>query len=199
MGSGSHQSDPSKSEDRRKPRADWTAWTFHLIFGAFIGGVLGFYLAARMYRISLVEGADMLWVACGVSLLAAGLGSHFGDRAWMRPSLFDAEPPPRSDTSKLFSIIFGVVGAVLILAPCATHLFSASQASVHGRMADGRWVLLPPLILLSALVIHALHTGTVLSAWFAINRDDSPVLFWFLLALYGIGILACVLALRPSF
>lgn len=100
-----------------KQSPDWFAWILQFLFGLFIGHTLGTALAL------LVLGGDHMpahgsFLAWGLGLTGAGLGSYFGDRLWLSLSK-QVIPPDRvtqNGPSRFLSLCAGTLGSLLIVA-----------------------------------------------------------------------------------
>jgi hypothetical protein len=100
-----------------KQSADWFSWIPQFLFGLFIGHTLGTALAL------LVLGGDHLpahasFLAWGVGLIGAGLGSLFGDRLWLSLSKH-VIPPDRvtqNGPSRFLSLCAVTLGGLFIIA-----------------------------------------------------------------------------------
>jgi hypothetical protein len=109
-----------------KPGADWLAWTLQFIAGFIVGSLIGLYLLPRAPRDRLLNMTteDITGFVLGAALMGAAFASFFGDRLWVGLS-YRILPPDEikhSATSRIASIVTGVVGMSVLLLPLLRHL-----------------------------------------------------------------------------
>lgn len=103
-----------------KPGADWLAWILHFLFGLVVGVVAGWCLAnpgLRGYDLRWLEWEHYPAFLSGCALIAACLGSLYGERLWTGLN-YRVIPPDGIEHSHLsqgLSIASGVAGAGLVL------------------------------------------------------------------------------------
>jgi hypothetical protein len=99
-----------------KGKADWMAWFLQLIFGSFVGFLIGFALSYQRRRGCWLEAGSVIPFIVGMGLLTGAFASHFGDKLWMGDDyrMISLQEPPQSKVSSSCSLVIGVVGFFLV-------------------------------------------------------------------------------------
>lgn len=109
-----------------KRSADWLAWSLQFIVGLAVGAFIGIAIIARRRRFGggwWLASDQVSTLVLGAALIGAGLASFYGDKLWLG-SAFRVIPPDgikHSDTSRMVSIISGLLGVVFLLAAILRH------------------------------------------------------------------------------
>jgi hypothetical protein len=173
------------SRQPEAPKADWLAWSLHLIFGLVVGAGCGFYLALEWLPADFARAGQVVAFAAGVALVTGGAASHWGDALWMGRSLFGPAEHPRDATSAAVSMVIGAIGAALAVgALCMDSGFLPQGVSL--RLGPHLILLLPAGVLL-ALCIHGIRSDTMIGLGWHVHRHDSPFFFWLLFAMQLAG------------
>lgn len=103
--------------------ADWLAWCLQFVFGLIVGTIFGTYsnswLRPSLFGLGTVPSTYFV----GAALIGAGLASFYGDRLWIGLSYRVIAPDEirHSVKSRIFSIITGVIGGILVLTAVIKH------------------------------------------------------------------------------
>ena len=171
------------------------AWTFHLIFGTVVGAALAAYVAARALRVQAISSTGMMWAVAGAAMVVGAASSHWGDRLWMRPSVFSGNEPPRSDLSALISMVIAICGVLAIVWGLLPHSLETGVKIVAQReQVDAEPALLVVPGVLGVLLFMSWRSGTIYVPWVELDRDESPGLFWF--AWGSIALITVLMATR---
>lgn len=109
-----------------KRSADWLAWSLQFIAGLIVGALFGDGINSQPRKygggswLASEQGSTFIW---GAALIGAGLASFYGDRLWWGYS-YRVIPPldmEHSNTSRLVSMVAGVIGSILVLTTILRH------------------------------------------------------------------------------
>lgn len=109
-----------------KRGADWLAWFLQFIVGLAVGALVGLVMISRRRRYGggfWLDPEQVSTFIFGAALICAGLASYYGDRLWLGSS-YRVIPPDgirHSDTSRILSIIMGLLGGILVLTALLRH------------------------------------------------------------------------------
>jgi hypothetical protein len=178
---------------------------------------MGFVIARLLFDFDFSGFDQMLFLIAGFSLYCGAFTSYYGNLAWMMPSFFAPKERPQARNPRTCSVIIGTIGAALIILPITLHLVhygwpghrTSSMDANTFVLHDGRLQPLPRSsrstptgliifdLFLAALpgflLVRALRTGT--GYWWcgAVDRDDTPLYFWFYVILNGLAVV-CILS-----
>ncbi len=177
---------PTQGTKRTKPKADWTSWGLHLLFGLIVGGMVGSCFFLRLIHYDILGGDCFGALVAGTALMVSGITSSRGEQAWYPRTLFDMPSAPRDQSTLNLSRAVGLVGVVLVLAGVVYDSGDSSPSSRGGTgISDfGGGVL-------AAYSAYSLWSGCLWTPKGSLQRSEQPLLYWFAMAslLTGVGLL----------
>ena len=179
-----------------EPRADWLAWSLQLGAGLLVGGGGGLFLAGRLARFHLISRDQMFWVIAGVALCCGAFTSFHGDRAWMPPSPFAPPEPVRTQKSRATSLVIGMAGAALVLLPVILSALAPASPARRSSASGFNFFLLLAAALPGFLIVHASRTGSGIGRLGTVDRDETPLAFWFYVLVNASALLCILSAMR---
>jgi hypothetical protein len=172
-----------------KAQTDWLAWSLQLVFGFVVGFGASFPMARILFRVGLIRADQMFLAMFGGACCCGAFASYYGNRAWMRTSLFDAPEPPRTELSKKWSFIIGGFGVLLTLLPVVSHLYFSNCPETRTHSGEFRMFKLLLAAIPGGLLFHALRTGSGFWRFGELDRHETPLFFW--IYVVGMAILLC--------
>lgn len=174
----------------RPPRADWTAWGLHFVFGFVVGGCGGYLIWGQMLRMGFSDFDGWPGFILSTALFVGAITSRHGDRVWWGRSVFDPEPHRQSPASKAASTLIGSYGVLLF---CLTGFRHLPQTRGSAGFSGGDVASLVIAAFIACLVIVALRTDTLFGRRESITREESPLLFWLHVAAGSVGVFYLVI------
>ena len=176
------------NQEHYKPRTDWLAWSLQLALGFVVGFGASFPIARLLFRSGFISFDQMFLAMVGGAFCCGAFASYYGDRAWMRPSVFDSPGPPRTEAARKWSTIIGCLGGLLVFVPIGMNLVAGGGPSAGS--SPGRFSVFT--LLLAAvpgfLLFHALRTGTGFWRFGTLDREETPLFFWIYVSVMAIGV-----------
>src|SRR6266496_5184308 len=148
------------NQKQDKPRTDWLAWSLQLTLGFVVGFGASVPVARLLFRSGFISFEQMFLATVGRALCCGAFASYYGDRAWMRPSIFDSPRPPRTEPARKLSIITGSLGGSLVFIPIGMHLITVGWPSSRSSSWGFSFFTLLLAAVPGFLLFHALRTGT---------------------------------------
>ena len=174
--------------EQEKPRTDWLAWSLQLGFGFVVGFGASFPIARILYRSGFIRFDQMLLAMVGGAFCCGAFASYYGDRAWMRPSIFDSPGPRRTEQARKWSILTGSFGGSLIFVPIGVHLITVGWPSGGLSLREFGFFRLLLAAVPGFLLVHALRTGTAFWQWGTLDREETPLFFWIYVSGMALGV-----------
>lgn len=154
-----------------------------------------FSIARLLFRFGFISFAQMFLVMAGGGFCCGAFASYYGDRAWMRPSIFDSGVPPRTEAARKWSRILGCLGGILVFVPIGVHIMTSDLRSAGSSSGGFRIITLLLAAVPGLLLFHALRTGTGYWRFGTFDREETPLFFWIYVSVMAIGVF-CLLFSR---
>jgi hypothetical protein len=184
----SYRVNTGANQEQDKPRTDWLAWSLQLALGSVVGFGASLPVARLLFRSGFISFDQMFLVMVGGASGCGAFASYYGDRAWMRPSIFDSPTPPRTEPARRWSVITGSLGCSLVFVPIGMHLFTVGWPSGGSSSSGFRFFTLLLAAVPGFLLFHALRTGTGFWRFGTLDRDETPLLFWIYVSVMALGV-----------
>ena len=173
-----HQADAGSNQKPEKPRTDWLAWSLQLAFGSVIGFGAAFSIARLLFRSGFISANQMVFIMLGGASCCGAFASYYGDRAWMRSSVFDSPEPLRSELARKWSMRIAGFGGLLIILPIGLHLMTNGLPASRPGSGELIWFKLSVAAIPGGLLFHALRTGTGFWRWGILDRGETSLFYW---------------------
>jgi hypothetical protein len=175
-------------QEQETPHTDWLAWSMQLALGFLVGCGAGFPVARIMWDCGFISFDQMFLVIAGGALGCGAFASYYGDRAWMKSSIFDPPAPLITESGRKWSKIIGGFGVALVFLTIGIHLISVGWPS--GGSSSMKFSLFT-LVLAAVpgfLLFHALRTGTGFWRFGTLDREETPLFFWIYVFVLALGV-----------
>ena len=184
----SPRTNTTANQKQDKPRTDWLAWSLQMALGFLVGFGASFPIARILFRSGFISFDQMFLAMVGGALCCGAFASYYGDRAWMRPSIFEVSGAPRTEQARKWSIITSLLGGSLIFVPIGMHLIATGWPSSRPSSGGFRFFTLLLAAVPGFLLFHALRTGTGFWKFGILDREETPLFFWIYVAVMALGV-----------
>lgn len=189
----SFRANTAANQEQNKTRTDWFAWSLQLALGFIVGFGASFSVARLLARSGFISLDQMFLVMVGGGFCCGAFASYYGNRAWMRPSIFDSPEPPRTEPARKWSTITGLLGGSLVFVPIAIHLITVGWPSDGSSSRGFSFFTLLVAAVPGFLLFHALRTGTGFWRFGTLDREETPLLFWIYVSVMALGVFCLLL------